>query len=212
MAIGCFKGSISNQCAAPERKKADRLARQIRRQLDTATDKKEIKTLRADLHTAETDSIYARNFPYLEPYISLYPVTQPGEERSEDASSAAKALRSERPAMWRTIEQAAKKGGRALAEIRERAPAGKPRGESEKEKRMKEQRLEIRESPSRNPFAQMSSRPKQKDKGVSTSESAGSRPDQGRWKPGMAKHTAKSAFVNGGDSDSDSDGGFFEKD
>ena len=114
--------------------------------------------------------------------------------------------------MWKTIEQAAKKGNRALAEIRERVPAGKQweeNGKAKKGRSKQERGRETREIPSRDSFAAMLSRPK---KGTATSESAGSRPDYGKRKPGGAKHGAKSADAHGRDDDSDSDGGFFEED
>ncbi|KAK8126744.1 rRNA-processing efg-1 [Apiospora kogelbergensis] len=57
-----------------ERKKADKLAKQILKQLRACEDKEERTQLEKDLHVAEIDGQYARNFPYLEPYISLYPV------------------------------------------------------------------------------------------------------------------------------------------
>ncbi|OTA91595.1 hypothetical protein M434DRAFT_397112 [Hypoxylon sp. CO27-5] len=108
-----------------ERKKADRLAKQIKSQLKTATDKKEIEKLNADLHKAEIDSIYTRYFPYRERYISLYPVASlglsvQGGEKKEDASTAAQALHTERPSIWEDIEKASEKGIQALIEIRER--------------------------------------------------------------------------------------------
>lgn len=188
----------------PERKKADRLAKQIRRQLENATDEEEVRRLKTDLHTAEIDSIYARNFPYREPYISLYPVARPGE-KSEDASSAAKALRSERPPMWKVIEQAAKSGNKALAEIRERTPTGKP-GEKK----------EVRSPQPVDSFATALSQPKKKKKGgASTLDSAGSLPSKGKRKPRAAQYAAEPLNGNGGgngDDDSDSDGGFFEED
>ncbi|KAI0386134.1 hypothetical protein F5Y04DRAFT_243411 [Hypomontagnella monticulosa] len=112
-----------------ERKKADRLAKRISSQLEKATDETEIEKLKADLHRAEIDSIYARYFPYRERYISLYPVASLGksartEENEGNESTAAQALRNERPPMWEVIEKAAEKGTSALVEIRERKLGG----------------------------------------------------------------------------------------
>ncbi|KAI1374584.1 hypothetical protein F4677DRAFT_425517 [Hypoxylon crocopeplum] len=108
-----------------ERKKADRLAKQIQSQLETTKDEKEIEKLKADLHRAEIDSLYTRFFPFRERYISLYPVASlglsvQGGEKPEDASSAAQALHTERPSIWEAIEKASQKGIPALTEIRER--------------------------------------------------------------------------------------------
>ncbi|KAK6863991.1 hypothetical protein PG990_006570 [Apiospora arundinis] len=108
-----------------ERKKADKLAKQILKQLRACEDDEERKQLEKDLHVAEIDGQYARNFPYLEPYISLYPVkssspaAQSGEQ-SETASTAAQALRTERPPIWHDIEKAVKEGIPAIIALRER--------------------------------------------------------------------------------------------
>lgn len=168
-----------------ERKKADRLAKQIRKQLNDVTDEEETKRLEADLHTAEVDSIYCRYFPHREPYVSLYPVASAhGKEKPEDASKAAKALRSERPPMWRTIEEAANKGEKALVEIRERKLAGN-RNEEEGE-----------EAPRKN--------------SISTSASAGSQPSKAKRKVQAPRDSSGGAL--GSRSDDESDGGFFEDD
>ncbi|KAK8095876.1 rRNA-processing efg-1 [Apiospora kogelbergensis] len=98
-----------------ERKKADKLAKQILKQLRACEDKEERTQLEKDLH----------EFPYLEPYISLYPVkasspaTKDGEQ-TETASKAAQALRTERPPIWHEIEQAVKEGTPAVIALRER--------------------------------------------------------------------------------------------
>ncbi|KAI2470396.1 hypothetical protein F4781DRAFT_390800, partial [Annulohypoxylon bovei var. microspora] len=110
-----------------ERKKADRLAKQMKSQLKTATDEKEIEKLNADLHRAEIDSLYTRYFPHRERYTSLYPVTAKGEEKKEDTSSAAQALYAERPPLWEVIEKASTEGIPALVKIRERKLDSDPR-------------------------------------------------------------------------------------
>ncbi len=181
----------------PERKKADRLAKQIRKQLGNATDEEEIRKLKADLHTAEIDSIYSRYFPYREPYVSLYPVSSSsarGGEKSEDASSAAKTLRSERPAMWRCIEEAARQGQKALIEIRERKPA---RNENDKK---------AHESSSGDSFA---TSPNQTKKGSKPAlGSAGVRTSKATTRQTQAsRNMPEPSSLN---NDDDSDGGFFE--
>ncbi|KAK8088061.1 rRNA-processing protein efg-1 [Apiospora hydei] len=108
-----------------ERKKADKLAKQIQKQLDACEDEEERKQLEKDLHVAQIDGQYARNFPYLEAYVSLYPVkslglTTQGGEQPETASTAAQALRNERPPLWHAIEKATEEGIPALIAIRER--------------------------------------------------------------------------------------------
>ncbi|KAI0448726.1 hypothetical protein F5B21DRAFT_96497 [Xylaria acuta] len=105
-----------------ERKKADRLAKQIRTQLETTTDEEERKRLHADLHIAEVDALYAKYFPHRERYVSLYPVSSLSQKgaKAEDTSTAARSLHTERPPLWDTIEKTSKKGIRALVQIQER--------------------------------------------------------------------------------------------
>lgn len=108
-----------------ERKKAERLQKQLRKRLSKATDDEEIAALNADIHIAEIDRLYAVYFPYLERYISLYPVNKKGEDGTDDAatddkSAAEIALRSERPPLWAAIEEAAAKGEGFLERLRDR--------------------------------------------------------------------------------------------
>ncbi|RYP63616.1 hypothetical protein DL770_009349 [Monosporascus sp. CRB-9-2] len=180
-----------------ERKKADRLAKQIRKQLDNTTDEEEIKKLKADLHIAEIDGIYARNFPYRERYISLYPVASlglsaRGEEKPDDASTAAKALHSQRPPMWKTIEEAAKKGEKALVEIRERKPAGKSKAK------------QTQGSASKDPSPATPNQPKKNSKFAS--DSTVSRPSKEKRRAQISQ----GADTSGSTSGDESDGGFFE--
>ncbi|KAH9898886.1 hypothetical protein F4778DRAFT_741416 [Xylariomycetidae sp. FL2044] len=174
-----------------ERKKADRLFKQIRSQLEAAKDEEEIKKLKADLHTAEVDGLYARYFPHREPYVSLYPVSSiglsvHGGEKPETASSAARALHTERPQLWREIERAAKRGEAALEEIRERKA----------EKR-------IKEKSATDSTAKKSNQP-------SNRNSLESGPARSRNEKGKQQETSDLSDSSS-DSDSESDGGFFEE-
>ncbi|KAI1102837.1 hypothetical protein F4804DRAFT_311821 [Jackrogersella minutella] len=176
-----------------ERKKADRLAKQIKSQLKTTTDAKEIEKLNADLHRAEMDSIYTRYFPYRERYISLYPVAAlglsvQGGEKTEDASSAAQALNSERPPMWEVLEKASEQGTRALTEIRERKLARESRNKAYKEQESKDP------APEKTKHA--------KTKSSTTSDHTSTRQGKGRTKRGEP---------SGPPDSSDSEGGFFEE-
>ncbi|KAI1743946.1 hypothetical protein F4680DRAFT_407999 [Xylaria scruposa] len=118
-----------------ERKKADRLSKQIRTQLETITDQEERKKLQADLHIAEVDALYAKYFPHRERYVSLYPVSSLSQkgEKAEEASAAARSLHTERPLLWDTIEKASKKGIRALVQIQERKSAADSKSKSSQE-------------------------------------------------------------------------------
>lgn len=115
--------------ALPERRKAERLAKQIEKQLKACDDPQQKEKLEADLHVAQIDTLYSRYFPFLERYISLYPAKGSAQdtEQSEGASTAQKALRSERPPMWSTIEAAAKQGTAALVAIQERGSSKGPK-------------------------------------------------------------------------------------
>lgn len=46
-----------------ERKKADRLAKQIETQIELSKDAEETEKLKQDLHVAQIDSLYAKFFP-----------------------------------------------------------------------------------------------------------------------------------------------------
>ncbi|KAI1458294.1 hypothetical protein F4805DRAFT_425183 [Annulohypoxylon moriforme] len=171
-----------------ERKKADRLSKKIKSQLETATDEKEIEKLNADLHRAEIDGIYTRYFPYRERYISLYPVTAQGEDKKEDASSAVQALHNERPPMWKIIEETSAKGIRELIILRER----RLDGDSKKKTSAKQ---DSKDSETANTHHK-------KTKNSAASESTST---QNRGKPKHGKEPEPSDA-------SDSEGGFFEED
>ncbi|KAI0857240.1 hypothetical protein F4860DRAFT_518100 [Xylaria cubensis] len=150
-----------------ERKKADRLAKQIRTQLETITDEEEKKRLQADLRIAEVDALYAKYFPHRERYVSLYPVSSLSEKgaEAEEASAAARSLHTERPPLWDTIEKASKRGIRALVQIQERKSAADSKSKSSQESppkqsstakagqlkvRSKDKRQQLPESPASN--------------------------------------------------------------
>jgi hypothetical protein len=106
-----------------ERKKADRLAKQIQKQIDLCEDLQEKERLEGSLHVANVDALYARYFPYRERYVSLYRVAPVNtEEKNDDGGSAAKALGVERPPLWSSIEKVAEEGTPALIQFRERKP------------------------------------------------------------------------------------------
>jgi len=95
-----------------------RLAKQLKRRLEETTDPEEIAQIKADLHIAEVDLDYALYYPFLEPYISLYPKAP--SEKTDEKSTAAHNLHNPRPLMWSTIEKAREEGKSALEKIRDR--------------------------------------------------------------------------------------------
>ncbi|ETS80737.1 hypothetical protein PFICI_08266 [Pestalotiopsis fici W106-1] len=120
-----------------ERQKADRLAKQLQKQIANTEDEEQLEKLKRHLHIAQIDSLYANYFPLREKYISLYSSVlkdsngaQSAEEAKAEAKStnlAAKSLNSERPQFWSVIEKAAEKGMPALSAIRERKPGSESR-------------------------------------------------------------------------------------
>jgi hypothetical protein len=108
------------------------MARQLRKQIEQAADPTEIAALKADLHIAEVDSHYARYFPFLEAYVSLYPLAKKAkesktdeDEETDEKSLAKLALHAPRPPLWSTIEQAMEQGQGALEKLRDRDTAAK---------------------------------------------------------------------------------------
>jgi len=183
-----------------ERKKADRLAKRLRTQLDTATDETDKKRIAADLRTAEIDGVYARFFPHRERYISLYPVAGSGAEGEEEkgkegkaaeaTSKAVKALKVDRPPIWYDIERAERKGMSALVSIRERNTNAKPAKE-----------LGLTDLPSR-------SSAKKEEKSTQEREGKGTGATEKKNRGKHEKPRADKEDIVA--EDSDSDGGFFE--
>lgn len=132
--------SVANTPCA-ERKKAERLRKKLKKQADEATDPEETARIEADLHIADVDYHYTRYFPFLEKYESLY--TSPENPKDDDDAdgqpAAMRALHSERPPMWKAVEEAMGNGEAALVELQERRPEKmqehrpeKPKSEAEK--------------------------------------------------------------------------------
>ncbi|KAJ2904589.1 hypothetical protein MKZ38_007568 [Zalerion maritima] len=126
---------------AVERRKAERLVKRIRTYLREASDPNQVESLEADLHVAQVDVHYTKYHPHLKPYVSLYSKAgsingSKGLPHTPDESSAILALRSERPLVWKEVEEAVVQGEDALVRLRERQ-----RDESEKTKPAKQPAL-----------------------------------------------------------------------
>lgn len=104
-----------------ERQKAERLQRQLKKRLEKADDPEDKASIEKEVHIADVDCYYTRYFPFMEPYVSLYPVDKTKDE-SGDGPIAKRALHSERPPVWKEIEEAAEQGQKALEAIQERRP------------------------------------------------------------------------------------------
>lgn len=103
----------------PERQKAERLRKQLKKRLVAAEPEDKVK-LEEDFHIADVDWHYAKYFPFMERYIGLY-LTAKTPEESDEKPIAKRALHAERPPMWKEIEKAMEQGQRALEAIQERA-------------------------------------------------------------------------------------------
>lgn len=136
-----------------ERKKAERLRKKLQKQADECTDPEEEARIAADLHIADVDYHYTRYFPFLERYESLYTAPEnPKEHEAEDKPAALRALHSERPPMWKVVEEAMRSGQAALEELQERRPESSQEVQPEKQRpkaarEKKAQRPEPRPAP-----------------------------------------------------------------
>ena len=168
----------------PERRKAERLVKQLRRKAKEAAGSDGQK-LQSQIHTADVDLSYTRYFPYLEPYVSLYP---------KDTRNAASALELERPPVWKEVEEAMEAGGSALEHLRERNPEGGivP--------------LKLRDGgrAEESPFARASDEDGKKKKGGKDKKS-------GTHEKGGARGAAIRESKGGMDEDGSDSGGFFEQ-
>lgn len=114
--------SVAN-APCSERKKAERLRKKLKKQADEATDPEEKASIEADLHIADVDYHYTRYFPFLERYESLYTTSEDSKDDDAEGQPAAiRALHSERPPMWKVVEEAMSNGQAALEELQERRP------------------------------------------------------------------------------------------
>ncbi|KAF4335634.1 rRNA-processing efg-1 [Fusarium beomiforme] len=200
-----------------ERKKASRLAKQLRKKIDEteSTEADAIEALKRDLHVAEVDEAYTQHFPHAEPYISLYTSTksEKEEEHKDDDRLDYTPLKhrgllhTERPSIWFDIEQAMKDGSHALRNIRERRPAELAQAQSERRQNKpkttptnKAPEIELKQQATKNkpaPFA----------RGKGKAEAA----PKNRRERRLQERQAAQPVIKSDDDDSD-EGGFFEQD
>ncbi|KAK3357509.1 hypothetical protein B0T25DRAFT_449627 [Lasiosphaeria hispida] len=103
-----------------ERKKATRLAKQLKKRLAETEDPEEVAKIKADLHIAEVDIDYAIYHPFMEIYIGLY--ATPSKESQEEKPTAEQYLHAPRPPVWSAIEKAREEGQGALEKLQNRQP------------------------------------------------------------------------------------------
>lgn len=116
---------VAGTDAIAERKKASRLVKQLRRQIESDPNSDDIASLKQQLHVAEVDEAYTQYHPHVEPYISLYGNAKPsdGDESADKTPVAKLALKAERPPMWAEVETTMEEGLEALKRLRERRSA-----------------------------------------------------------------------------------------
>ncbi|PHH61818.1 hypothetical protein CDD81_7921 [Ophiocordyceps australis] len=105
-----------------ERKKASRLVKQLRHQLETNTDPDDVPRLKQELHVAEVDEAYTRYHPHLEPYVSMYGNVKTDQHVGKVSVAKIALMRAEKPPLWKAVEEAMEQGLQALTRLRERRP------------------------------------------------------------------------------------------
>ncbi|KAL1836007.1 hypothetical protein VTJ49DRAFT_5699 [Mycothermus thermophilus] len=127
-----------------ERKKAMRFAKQLEKRIAKTTDPKELAQYKADLHVAQVDIDYAKYFPFMEPYISLYAGVASGPKEEEETAAFAQYLRTPRPPMWKLIEGTREEGEAALERMQNRPPQRASEAETEEQEDQAEKSAEKR--------------------------------------------------------------------
>ncbi|KAL2022315.1 hypothetical protein VTK56DRAFT_5713 [Thermocarpiscus australiensis] len=179
-----------------ERKKAMRFVKQLEKKLAQTTDPDEVSQLKADLHIAQVDIDYARYFPFMEPYVSLYAGSV--AEGKDDKNTAAKYLRTPRPPMWAVIEKTREEGVAALERLQNR-PAQKG-SSSDASQQSPKHTAHTKQQPSSKKEAKKGVSPRNLRKAAKS-------------KPVRVEQKNAKADDDDGSSDGDSDGGgFFEED
>ncbi|KAM5379572.1 hypothetical protein ACJZ2D_003920 [Fusarium nematophilum] len=205
--------SLTCRGGPTERKKATRLAKQLRKKIDQTESADEVEELRRDLHVAEVDEAYTQHFPHAEAYISLYTSAKPEEESEKDKNDYTPLkqrglLHTERPPIWSEVEKAMKEGPRALRDLRERRSADDVQDAKQPERRHSKPKASA-SAPKAAPKAQPG-RQAEKDKGASH-VTAASGVKMNRRERRRQMHQAVQPVVKSDDDDSDG-GGFFEVD
>lgn len=194
-----------------ERKKAMRLAKQVRRKIEKNDVPEDLKDLKHDLHVAEVDEAYTQHFPHAEAYISLYTNSRPeaAGEDGEESTTAKDLLKTPRPPMWKTVEEAMKEGPGALRRLRERRPQNDSPAECRTERKAQKSKPATRVANATIREQQRQPRQETKEKS-STLRKEQHQTGLNRRERRRQMHQAKAPVVQSeGDSD---DGGFFEED
>ncbi|KAL5626389.1 rRNA-processing protein efg1 [Fusarium odoratissimum] len=201
-----------------ERKKASRLAKQLRKKIEEteSTETDEIEALKRDLHVAEVDEAYTQHFPHAEPYISLYTSAKPEKEEEDKDDDKLDytplkhrgLLHTERPPIWSDIEQAMKGGPHALRNLRERRPTELTQ-EAQSERRQKKPKATTTNGALKaQPKPQAT---KEKPAPFAKVKGKAAAAPKNRRERRLQERQAAQPVVKSDDDDSD-EGGFFEED
>ncbi|KAJ4310853.1 rRNA-processing protein efg1 [Fusarium piperis] len=197
-----------------ERKKASRLARQLRKKIEETEAPEELEELKRDLHVAEVDEAYTQHFPHAETYISLYPIDKREKEADDDKNDYTPLkqrglLHTERPPIWSEVEQALKEGPNALRGLRERrSPPGGAEDEAKPQRRENKPKAQANVG---KPVAKTQQRQQMLKEKSTSNNKEDSEVKMNRRERRRLMHQNKQPAVKSDDDDSDG-GGFFEED
>lgn len=201
--------------SSAERKKASRLAKQLRKKIEETEAPDELEELKRDLHVAEVDEAYTQHFPHAETYISLYPIDKREKEGDDDKNDYTPLkqrglLHTERPPIWSEVEQAMKEGPSALRELRERrSPPGGTEDEAKPQRRETQPKPKVQANVGRPMEKAQQKQQTFKDKSASNSKDD-SEVKMNRRERRRLMHQNKQPVIKSDDDDSDG-GGFFEE-
>ncbi|KAF4979385.1 hypothetical protein FDECE_18068 [Fusarium decemcellulare] len=198
-----------------ERKKAIRLAKQLRKKIDQTESPEDIEELKRDLHVAEVDEAYTQHFPHAEPYISLYTSGKTEKEADDEKNDYTPLkhrglLHTERPPIWSDIEQAMKEGPNALRSLRERRSTDGSQERSQPERKQSKPKAAINTG---KPAPKTQQRQEAvKGKGAPSNNKGESGVKMNRRERRRQMHQGIQPAVKDEDGEDDSDGGgFFEE-
>lgn len=175
-----------------------RFVKQLEKKLAQATDPEEVAQIKADLHVAQVDMDYARYFPFMEPYVSLYAAAAASDK--DKTNAAAHYLRTPRPPMWELIEKTREEGQAALEKLQNRWPQEKEKSRSN--------------TPPRSPAKQTTNKKHPAEKGKKGAQEPKSKGLKSGSTKVEQKHSRKNRNEDddSGSDDSSDSGGFFEED
>jgi rRNA-processing protein Efg1 len=184
-----------------ERQKATRLLKKLRKRLLAAESTEEVEKLKAQMHVAEVDLNYTQYCPLSEVYVSLYP---PKTSAADEPDFSEEVEMKPKPPIWSEVEKCMEDG--TLNRLRNRisvAPA-------QVSKFMERKAVKAKPQPVSVDMTGMNRRERRSQRGGKDSRTKNK-------SMAFAKNEAFGASQNvignknAGQTDDDSDGGFFEE-